>query len=245
VNAIVVDPSDKNHVYAAFSGYREGDEAANVYESHDGGATWANISQNLPNGPVEMITYDAAHDVLYAATDVGVFDHKDGDTSWYKISVGLPNEPVLDVKLSGDGKYVFAATFGRSVWRLPLSTDVTDGGGPGGAVPATLALTVAPGASFGAFTPGVEKDYTAATTADVVSSAGDATLSVSDPGHLMNGTFALPSPLAVSLSKSTWTAPVSHDPVTIAFKQHIGADDALRTGSYSKTLTFTLSTTNP
>ena len=32
---------------------------------------------------------------------------------------------------------------------------------------------------------------------------------------------------------------------TIAFKQAIGATDALRTGSYSKTLTFTLSTTNP
>jgi len=245
VNAIVVDPADADHVYAAFSGYRQGSDAANVYESHDGGATWANISQNLPNGPVEMITYDAAHDVIYAATDVGVFDHNDGDSAWYKISVGLPAVPVLDVKLSGDGKYLFAATFGRSVWKLPLFTDITDGGGPGGSVPATLALSVAPGATFGAFTPGVAKDYTANTTADVVSTAGDAALSVSDPGHLMNGTFALPSPLEVSLSKTAWTAPVSHDPVAVTFKQHIGATDALRTGNYSKTLTFTLSTTNP
>ena len=31
----------------------------------------------------------------------------------------------------------------------------------------------------------------------------------------------------------------------ITFKQHINANDALRTGSYSKTLTFTLSTTSP
>src|SRR4051812_45937218 len=46
VNAIVVDRDDANHVYAAFSGYREGSDAANVYETHDGGATWANISQN-------------------------------------------------------------------------------------------------------------------------------------------------------------------------------------------------------
>ena len=38
---------------------------------------------------------------------------------------------------------------------------------------------------------------------------------------------------------------MSNDPVTISFKQHIGATDALRTGTYSKTLTFTLSTTNP
>jgi hypothetical protein len=112
-------------------------------------------------------------------------------------------------------------------------------------VPATLSLTLGPAASFGAFTPGVDHDYTASTTANVISSAGDAGLSVSDPGHLRNGTLALPWPLEVSFSKSAWTGPVSNDPVTIRFKQHIGATDALRTGRYSKTLTFTLSTTSP
>jgi hypothetical protein len=35
------------------------------------------------------------------------------------------------------------------------------------------------------------------------------------------------------------------DPVAVTFSQAIGANDALRTGSYSKTLTFTLSTTTP
>jgi hypothetical protein len=82
-------------------------------------------------------------------------------------------------------------------------------------------------------------------TADVISSAADATLSVSDPGHLANGTFTLPEPLQVSLSKSSWTGPVSHDPVTITFKQPVKATDALRTGAYTKTLTFTLATTMP
>ena len=38
---------------------------------------------------------------------------------------------------------------------------------------------------------------------------------------------------------------MSNDGVTITFKQAIGANDALRTGSYAKTLTFTLSTTTP
>jgi hypothetical protein len=35
VNGIVVDPTDADHVFAAFSGYREGDDAANVWESTD------------------------------------------------------------------------------------------------------------------------------------------------------------------------------------------------------------------
>jgi hypothetical protein len=104
----------------------------------------------------------------------------------------------------------------------------------------------------------------------VISTAGDALLSVADPsstatGHLVNGTFSLPQPLQARGRKSdaqgtafnnvgssasplnllTWNAPVSNDPVTLEFSQLINSNDALRTGSYSKTLTFTLSTTNP
>jgi hypothetical protein len=43
----------------------------------------------------------------------------------------------------------------------------------------------------------------------------------------------------------SYDGPVSNDGVTIGFEQSIGANGALRTGSYSKTLTFTLSTTAP
>src|SRR4051794_4575738 len=137
-------------------------------------------------------------------------------------------------------------------------------GNVGGSVPATLALTLGTPASFGPFTPGVTKDYAASTTANVISSAGDATLSVADPsatatGHLVNGAFSLPSALQASVSGSpanvggssaptvlkTWSAPVSNDLVTVLFAQHVGSTDALRTGSYAKTLTFTLSTTTP
>ena len=123
--------------------------------------------------------------MLFAATDVGVFDRKDGDTSWYKISVGLPNVPMMDLKLSGDGKELIVGTFGRSLFKLPLSVDATDGGGPGGSVPATLSLTLGTPASFGAFVPGVGRTYTASTTANVISSAGDATLSVSDSSRTL------------------------------------------------------------
>ena len=123
--------------------------------------------------------------------------------------------------------------------------ETTAPGTVSGTVPATLSLTLGGAASFGAFTPGTGKDYTASTTASVTSTAGDAALSVSDPGHLANGAFTLPEALRVEFSKASWTAPVSNDPVTITFRQHIAANQALRTGNYSRTLTFTLSTTTP
>ena len=93
--------------------------------------------------------------------------------------------------------------------------------------------------------PGVDHEYTATTTANVISTAGDASLTVSDPGHLMNGTFALPESLRVDIAPAAWTGPVSNAAVAITFRQHIGATDALRTGTYNKILTFTLSTTSP
>ena len=115
----------------------------------------------------------------------------------------------------------------------------------GGSVPATLALTFNGPATFGPFTPGVAKEYTTSTDLNVISTAGDATLSVSTPGRLTNGAFSLTAPLQVSLAKTTWTAPTSNEKVVATFKQAIGANEGLRTGSYSTTLTFTLSTTNP
>ena len=134
----------------------------------------------------------------------------------------------------------------------------------GGTVPATLSLTLGAPATFGAFTPGVAREYSASTTANVISTAADATLSVADAsstatGRLVNGAFSLPQALQVSgggafagvggsaspTTLKTWANPISNDAVTVAFKQTIGAGDALRTGSYSKTLTFTLSTTAP
>ena len=75
----------------------------------------------------------------------------------------------------------------------------------------------------------------------------------------MNGTFSLPqtvqanaggafAPVGGSASPTllkSWIGPISNDAVTINFRQTIGANEPLRTGAYSKTLTFTLSTTNP
>jgi Bacterial Ig domain len=134
-----------------------------------------------------------------------------------------------------------------------------------GTVPATLALSLtSPSASFGSFTAGVAADYFTSLAATVTSSAGDAQLSIADPsatapGHLVNGAFSLPQPLqakatgayapvgtsASPLTLLSYAAPVSNSPVTIGFKQSIGATDALRTGSYGKTLVITLSTTTP
>ena len=127
-------------------------------------------------------------------------------------------------------------------------TEFPVGGDVAATVPATLALTLGAAPAFGAFTPGVAKTYTASTTATVISTGGDAALTVADPagtGKLVNGAFSLASPLGGLGVVKTWAGPVSNDVVTVTFTQAISATEPLRTGSYAKTLTYTLSTTTP
>jgi hypothetical protein len=81
----------------------------------------------------------------------------------------------------------------------------------------------------------------------------------------VNGSFSLPEPLQARARNATYPsaafapvgssssplgllsyiAPISNDAVSIDFRQVINANDALRTGTYAKTLVFTLSTTTP
>ncbi|MFD7158870.1 WD40/YVTN/BNR-like repeat-containing protein [Kribbella sp. NPDC059898] len=119
VNAVVVDPRQQDHVWVALSGFREGSAAASVFETRDGGRSWTDASGNLPNAPVEMLSYDPVRSRLYAATDFGAFTMRSGQKHWTRIARGLPQTSILDIKVSGDGSTVYAATFGRSIWKAP------------------------------------------------------------------------------------------------------------------------------
>ena len=132
-------------------------------------------------------------------------------------------------------------------------------------MPGVLALTFGAAPGLGTIMPGIAKDYTASVAATVTSSATAAALSVRDPsatatGHLVNGTSVMPQVLQVradtvafaplsstgaALALTSWETPVGARPVAVEFKQPVAATDALLTGSYGKTLTFTLSATTP
>jgi sugar phosphate isomerase/epimerase len=140
----------------------------------------------------------------------------------------------------------------------------------GGEVAGQLSLSIPGVGSFGAFVPGTARDYTSTIGADVTTTTADAALTVSDAsgvatGHLANGTYVLQQPLKVRASNATtpagtytaipengaslpllsWNTPVVNNAILIGLQQSIGAAEVLRRGSYSKTLTFTLSTTTP
>jgi hypothetical protein len=118
VTRVAIDPRDEDVVYATFSGFRNGEDAAHVYKTTDGGASWRNISTNLPNAPVNDVVLGG--DNVYVGTDVGVFALEAPRRVWRPVGDGLPLVPVLDLRLHEPSDTLYAGTFGRSVWAVGL-----------------------------------------------------------------------------------------------------------------------------
>ena len=120
VTRVAIDPRDEDVVYATFSGFRNGEDAAHVFKTTDGGETWENISGNLPNAPVNDVVVDVERDTVHVGSDVGVFTLKNGKKNWKATGDGLPLAPVLDLRLHGPSDTLYAGTFGRSVWAVGI-----------------------------------------------------------------------------------------------------------------------------
>ena len=134
-----------------------------------------------------------------------------------------------------------------------------------GNVGTVLSLTLGSSASFGSFTPAFGRNYDAATSANVVSTAANAALTVVGSGHGQPGQAgqrrvravpaaagprehrAVPGPgrLAAHAWRRTRSPTAGADAVTVGFRQAILSNEVLRAGTYGKTLTFTVATTEP
>jgi hypothetical protein len=120
VTAIAVDPTNANRAYAAFSGYNANTAATpgHVFRTTNRGSTWANVSGNLPDIPVNSIALDTSHadTHIIVGTDLGIFETTNGGTSWTEQNGGLAKVAVFDLDLRSDGVLV-AATHGRGMYR--------------------------------------------------------------------------------------------------------------------------------
>ena len=109
--------------------------------------------------------------------------------------------PVYIEKGTGSGTVTLNAVSESDPTKTASAVCTLSDGNVGGSVPATLALTMGAPASFGPFTPGLGKDYFASTAANVISTAGDATLSVADPSidrHRPPGQRGVLAPVAAA-----------------------------------------------
>ncbi len=121
VTRVAVDPFDDAVGYVTFSGYRIDDPLPHVFRTTNHGASWTDISGNLPDAPVNDIVVDPADtNRLFVGTDTGVYVSPDLGGVWAKIGVGLPLSVVVDIELHDDSRTLVAGTHGRSSFTLDV-----------------------------------------------------------------------------------------------------------------------------
>ena len=116
---ILVAPDSPKDVYVTMSGFGTG----HIFHSTDGGATWADISYNLPDMPVNSLVVDPdLANTIYLATDTGVYFSENGGGSWSVLGTGLPNVIVTDMLIDEPTRTLHVITYGRGAWEtiVPL-----------------------------------------------------------------------------------------------------------------------------
>ncbi len=121
VTRVAADPHIEAAAYVTFSGYRYDDYLPHIFRTTDFGQNWSDISGDLPDVPVNDIIVDPTVDsALYIATDVGVFVSWNMGQNWGLMGEGLPVVPVDDLTLHDDMRFLLAATYGRSLYKISL-----------------------------------------------------------------------------------------------------------------------------
>ncbi|MFZ0061072.1 MAG: Ig-like domain-containing protein, partial [Pyrinomonadaceae bacterium] len=114
---ITIDPTNSQRVYATFGGYSPN----NVWRTDNAGASWTNITSNLPAAPVRTLAvWQANPNFLYVGTEVGIFASANGGASWSPSNDGPTNCSVDELFWMNNA--LVASTHGRGMFSINIST---------------------------------------------------------------------------------------------------------------------------
>src|SRR5438309_219455 len=94
--------------------------AASGCRSAAGTATWTDRSYDLADLPITDLVRDDKTGDLYAASDFGVMKLANGGSTWTEAGGSLPRVEVSALTIVPNARLLYAATHGRSAWKLTL-----------------------------------------------------------------------------------------------------------------------------
>ena len=108
--------------YVSMTGMRRDDFGAYVYMTNDFGATWTDISNNLPEQPINVVReHHSNPGLLFVGTDMQVFTSIDMGRNWVSMKNNMPTNPVHDIKIHARENDLVVATHGRGVFITDIS----------------------------------------------------------------------------------------------------------------------------
>lgn len=126
IGAISVSWTNPDDVLVGFSGGGNFGHVWRCTNTIAGTPVWTNVSGSgatgLPTSGVQAIARDPFHsNTWYVGTDIGAFMTTDAGATWARMNaLGLPNTQVTGLHVNGTKTYLYASTFGRGIWRIPL-----------------------------------------------------------------------------------------------------------------------------
>ncbi|MDC8005111.1 T9SS type A sorting domain-containing protein [Aureisphaera galaxeae] len=119
INDVAIHPQDPNRLAIATNNTNR------VFVSDDGGATWTAKKLNLPSYRVYALVWEnSSHNRLFAGMDYGIYYLDDSISQWQIFSNDLPNVKVNELEIHASKGVLYAATYGRGVFRTPLPAPV-------------------------------------------------------------------------------------------------------------------------
>jgi hypothetical protein len=123
IGGVTVD--NVGNLYLAMNGFSRrftegpGAGVGHLFKSIDHGATWTNITGNMPDIPLNSVK--VAGGGIVVASDLAVLFSSDGGAHWSRLGSGLPLTVGMDIEVGPPGdSHLYVATHGRGIWSLPF-----------------------------------------------------------------------------------------------------------------------------
>jgi photosystem II stability/assembly factor-like uncharacterized protein len=109
--------TDVNTAYAAVNRIRCDDMRPHIYKTNDGGKTWKEIVNGLPNDPINVVKEDPVRKgLLFAGSERAVYVSFDDGEHWQSLRLNMPATSIRDLVIKDDDLVI--GTHGRSFWIL-------------------------------------------------------------------------------------------------------------------------------
>ncbi|CAN5161547.1 hypothetical protein BH09BAC2_BH09BAC2_13910 [soil metagenome] len=108
---------DANTAYAAVNRIRLDDMKPHIYKTTDGGITWKEIVNGLPQDPINVVREDPYRKgLLFAGSERAVYFSLDAGENWQSLRLNMPATSIRDLVIKNAD--IVVGTHGRSFWIL-------------------------------------------------------------------------------------------------------------------------------
>lgn len=114
---------DSKIAYAAVNRIRCDDMRPHIYKTNDGGLSWKEIVNGLPNDPINSVKEDPnTKGLLFAGSETAVYVSFDDGENWQSLKLNMPATSIRDLVIKDDD--IVVGTHGRSFWILDNITSL-------------------------------------------------------------------------------------------------------------------------